>query len=173
MVTSSPLKDDAGRIIGASEILRDITERRRVEAERELTISVLDRINSSPDLRTLMREVTDLLLDATGCEAVGIRLRDGDDFPYFETRGFPPEFVQAENELYATDSEGKLLPGREGRQSSNACVAIILLRAFNAAKPFFTARASFWTDGTTQLLAGTTERRPPGPHAQSLQWRRV
>ena len=156
-VTSSPLKDDAGRIIGASEILRDITERRRVEAERELTISVLDRINSSPDLRTLMREVTDLLLDATGCEAVGIRLRDGDDFPYFETRGFPPEFVQAENKLCATDSEGRLLQDGEGHPILECMCGNILCGRFNAAKPFFTARGSFWTNSTTQLLAGTTE----------------
>ena len=43
-----------------------------------------------------MRSVTASLHSWSGCEAVGIRLREGDDFPYFETRGFPAEFVLAE-----------------------------------------------------------------------------
>src|SRR3990170_4125038 len=34
-VTFSPIKDGDGRIIGASAIARDITERRQIEAERE------------------------------------------------------------------------------------------------------------------------------------------
>jgi PAS domain S-box-containing protein len=34
-ITVSPIRDDTGRIIGASKIARDITERRRMEMERE------------------------------------------------------------------------------------------------------------------------------------------
>ena len=34
-LTISPVRDASGRIIGASKIARDITERKRVEAERE------------------------------------------------------------------------------------------------------------------------------------------
>jgi PAS domain S-box-containing protein len=34
-ITVSPIRDDTGRIIGASKIARDITERRRMELERE------------------------------------------------------------------------------------------------------------------------------------------
>ena len=34
-LTVSPVRDGAGRIIGASKIARDITERRRIEAERD------------------------------------------------------------------------------------------------------------------------------------------
>ncbi|WP_447603231.1 PAS domain S-box protein [Nitrospira sp. Nam80] len=42
-LTVSPIKDDAGRIVGASKSARDITERKRIEAElRELTTE-LDR----------------------------------------------------------------------------------------------------------------------------------
>src|SRR5262249_14897591 len=33
-ITVSPIKDAAGRLVGASKVARDITERRRLEAER-------------------------------------------------------------------------------------------------------------------------------------------
>ncbi len=46
--------------------------------------------------------------EQSGCEAAGIRLQEGDDYPYFEARGFPKEFVLAENsttELLASTTE--------------------------------------------------------------------
>jgi hypothetical protein len=41
----------------------------------------------------MMKEVVRFVMGQTGCEAVGIRLRDGDDFPYFEAKGFPDNFI--------------------------------------------------------------------------------
>src|SRR2546428_73633 len=38
-ITVSPVRDSAGRIVGASKIARDITERRRVEEERRRLLS--------------------------------------------------------------------------------------------------------------------------------------
>ena len=40
-LTVSPVRDEAGRIVGASKIARDITERRRAEQERELRLGEL------------------------------------------------------------------------------------------------------------------------------------
>jgi PAS domain S-box-containing protein len=40
-LTVSPVRDNAGRIVGASKIARDITERRRAERERELRFGEL------------------------------------------------------------------------------------------------------------------------------------
>ena len=40
-LTVSPIRDQRGRIIGASKIARDITERRRLEEERELRLGEL------------------------------------------------------------------------------------------------------------------------------------
>jgi len=41
-LTISPIKDDEGRVIGASKIARDITERRQVEAEREKFVTLVE-----------------------------------------------------------------------------------------------------------------------------------
>jgi len=40
-LTVSPMRDESGRVIGASKIARDITERKRAEAQRELLVAEL------------------------------------------------------------------------------------------------------------------------------------
>ncbi|MCX6912179.1 MAG: PAS domain-containing protein, partial [Verrucomicrobia bacterium] len=138
-------------------VLLDITERRRLEEERELTLHLLDRINSCPNLRGLIQAVTLLLQGATGCEAVGIRLRDGEDFPYFQTVGFPPSFVQAENTLCAVDPQGQVVRDLQGHPVMECMCGNVLRGRSDPAKPGFTARGSFWTNSLTDLLAGTTK----------------
>jgi PAS domain S-box-containing protein len=45
-VTISPLRDERGRIIGASKIARDITGRKQTEAEQEQLVTELQRVNA-------------------------------------------------------------------------------------------------------------------------------
>ena len=144
-----------GKIIQCN--IRDITERKLVESEREITIEVLRLLGESKDRHALLRSVTALLHEWSGCEAVGIRLREGEDFPYYETRGFPPEFVLAENRLCAADSQGELTRDSKGDPILECMCGNVLCGRFDPAKPFFTAHGSFWTNCTTELLANTTE----------------
>ena len=41
-LTISPIKDDAGHVVGASKIVRDITDRKRVEADREKFVRLVE-----------------------------------------------------------------------------------------------------------------------------------
>ncbi|HVQ17033.1 MAG TPA: PAS domain S-box protein, partial [Vicinamibacterales bacterium] len=41
-LTISPIKDDAGHVVGASKIVRDITERKKVEADREKFVTLVE-----------------------------------------------------------------------------------------------------------------------------------
>ena len=122
-----------------------------------VTLQFLRLVNSADDLHSLMREATRLLQEWSGCAAVGIRLRDGDDFPYFETRGFPVEFIQAENRLCVHDLGGQLARDELGNPILECMCGNILCGRFNPALPFFTSGGSFWSNSTSQLLATTTE----------------
>jgi PAS domain S-box-containing protein len=143
--------------------IRDNTERRRAERECAALVELLRLINTNNDIHTLMRSATAFLQDATGCEAVGVRLRAGDDFPYFETRGFSAEFVNVENRLCAVDQRGEPVRDLAGNAVLECMCGNILCGRFDPAQPFFTAHGSFWTNCTTELLARTTEaeRRAP------------
>ena len=50
-------------------------------------------LEALPDRTALLRTVIGLLRLWTGCEAVGVRLRQGEDYPYFTTLGFSEHFV--------------------------------------------------------------------------------
>jgi len=155
-VSSSPNGGPARRLV-----MSDITKRKRLEQERELSIRVLDRINSTTNLRALMGEVAVMLREALGCDAVGIRLRDGEDFPYFETQGFPAAFVKAENGLCSRDDKGELARDRQGDPVMECLCGNVLRGRFDPAQPGFTSRGSFWTNRITKLPGGPSEAGPP------------
>jgi len=128
------------------------------EAEaREATIELLRLCNKAGSLTELMRDLVLFFQRLTGCEAVGVRLREGDDFPYYETRGFPEEFVLAENRLCAIDPSGETVRDDAGHPALDCMCGNILCARVDPSKPFFTARGSFWSSCTTDLLASTTD----------------
>jgi PAS domain S-box-containing protein len=81
-LTISPVRDAAGRIVGASKIARDITGRKHAEQERELLLSrerdahriaellnkVGPRLAAQLDLNKLVQEVTDIATTLIGAE---------------------------------------------------------------------------------------------------------
>ncbi len=151
-----PLKNPAGQVVGLLGIARDITDRKRMEAERERTIALLHLINEKDDLRDLIQSVLDLLQRELGYDAVGVRLKQGYDFPYYEARGFPPEFAQAESSLCALDQRGELVRDSAGNPVLECMCGNVLCGRFDPALPFFTAHGSFWTNSTTALLASAS-----------------
>jgi PAS domain S-box-containing protein len=144
-------------------VMSDITERKLNEADRETMLALLRLVNASNNTRELIRAVTAELQGWSGCEAVGIRLRDGDDFPYYETRGFPAKFVQAESHLCARNANGELLRDGRGAPVLECMCGNILSGRFDARLPSFTPGGSFWTNNTTKLLTSTTEADRQSP----------
>jgi PAS domain S-box-containing protein len=136
---------------------RDVTEELRYHHERETTLKLLRLLNEPNDTHELARGLTEFLRERTGCSAVGVRLRDGDDYPYFETRGFPPEFVAMENSLCSRDEHGGVKRDRAGNPLLECMCGNILCGRFNPAQPFFTPKGSFRTNSTTELLRTTSE----------------
>jgi signal transduction histidine kinase len=156
-VNASPVKDADGRIIGSISIVRDITESKRAEKERETTIEFLRLVNESQSTKELIHAATGFFQERSGCEAVGIRIKEKDDYPYYETRGFSHEFVQQENRLCSYDEEGQTVPDNEGIPILDCMCGNVIRGRFDPSRPFFTARGSFWTNDTSELLTSTTE----------------
>ena len=149
--------DDTGQMIGFQAVGEDVTERRHYSAEQEFTLHMLQSMDRTSDLDGLIRDVTTLMQHWSGCEAVGIRLQEGEDFPYYETRGFPESFVRSERSLCALDSSGGILRDTAGNPVLECMCGNVICGRFDPSLPFFTENGSFWTNSTTDLLASTTE----------------
>jgi len=142
---------------GLSIYFRDVTERRRAQERQELTASILDELNRRVDFGDSVREILRLVKTFVGVEAVAIRLRAGEDFPYFVADGFPEEFLRTENSLLATDEAGNVTLDEEGRAILECMCGNIALGRSDPFQPFFTQGGSFWTNSTSELLATTSE----------------
>lgn len=138
-------------------VFLDITERKQAEMERETTIELLRIVNESTATGELVSAAVTFFQRQSDCEAVGIRLRDGFDYPYYETRGFPGEFITAENSLCLKDADGNTELDDVGNPVIACMCGNVIQGRFDPSKPFFTEHGSFWTNSTTALLASTTE----------------
>ena len=137
--------------------LSDITERKKAEERNGNERDLLRICHFAIDTPELMRELIGYFKQMTGIEAVGVRLHQGEDFPYYETTGFSNEFVMAERSLCAKDFRGGLLRDSSGNPVLECMCGNIICGRFDPSRPFFTKHGSFWSSCTTQLLATTTE----------------
>jgi PAS domain S-box-containing protein len=60
---------------------------------------ILSRSHHAESLEDLIRGCSLLLKEFSGADAVGVRLKRGDNFPYYEISGFSNSFSVAENEI--------------------------------------------------------------------------
>ena len=69
-LTISPIKDEAGNVVGASKIVRDVTDRRRAEADRERFVTVIE--NSTDFIGMCDLEGMPFFVNRAGLEMVGL-----------------------------------------------------------------------------------------------------
>jgi PAS domain S-box-containing protein len=137
--------------------IRNITEHKRVERQRGLSLHILERLNVGGNQADLIHDIITLIKEFSGFEAVGIRLREGKDYPYYDSLGFIEGHVKTENQLRAVNAKGKVIKDAQGNPIMECMCGNIICSRFNPAKPSFTKEGSFWTNSTTELLATTNK----------------
>lgn len=149
-----------GEITGSvlMRVLLYAFECHRTEIRERLARQTLEMLNRQQNLEETILEFLRVVKRAIDFDAVGIRLRDGDDFPYYQTIGFSEAFICAERFLCAKDRTGEVLRDDVGDPVLECMCGNILRGRTNTVLPFFTDGGSFWTNSTTKLLAGTTEK---------------
>jgi PAS domain S-box-containing protein len=143
-------------------VLHDITAQRRREKNMQLATTVLECLNAHEDKRDMIQAVLAEIQESTGLDAVAIRLHEGDDYPYWETAGFPGEFVEAESSLCVCYENGEIARDADGEPILECMCGNVLRGRMDPAMPFFTEGGSFWTNSTTELLANTSEEDRQG-----------
>ncbi len=139
---------------------RDVTERKQAEAYREIGQEVLQILNEPGDFQDAIHRVLDALKTRTGIDAVGIRLRDGDDFPYFAQKGFSKDFVLTENTLIEHAADGGVCRDKDGNVSLECTCGLVISGKTNPANPYYTQGGSCWTNDKADTPFQDTRLHP-------------
>ncbi|MFH1888447.1 MAG: PAS domain S-box protein [Pseudomonadota bacterium] len=143
-------------------IYSDVTEQVAALRRQNLYAEVLGILNHSGGWESILDSLLEAIVEFSGFEAVGIRLRQGGDFPYLRSRGFPDGFLEQENSLCACDTQGKACLDEQGRPVLEGLCGNVVQDRVDPSLPFFTQAGSFWTNSTTAFLATTTEKERQG-----------
>jgi PAS domain S-box-containing protein len=126
----------------------------QIESQQKLVASILRVLNrGSGDVTALIREVLLLIRESTGFDAVGLRIRRGEDYPYYEQNGFSDDFVQEENLLCKRRDDGSIALDRNGRPELECACGLVLSGRTDSGTRFFTEGGSFWTNCSSELLS--------------------
>jgi len=150
-------EEDRERIV---VFMRDITGRKRAEAYREMGRQVLQILNEPGDFQACLHRVLSVLKARTGVDALGIRLKDGEDFPYIVHDGFSKDFLRAENSLIGRDAEGCVCRDSDGNACLECTCGLVVSGKTPSAHPLFTPGGSFWTNDSSALLDLPPDKDP-------------
>ncbi len=144
--------------------IEDITKRKRAEEKlrvatdrTKLALDILKQLNQRLPTIESVKIIVERVQEFNQLEAVAIRLRDGEDFPYFMYDGFTEDFIEAERYLCARHPDGGIIRDEQGTPYLECMCGNVIKGRTDRSLPFFTERGSFWSNCTTDLLASTTE----------------
>ena len=126
---------------------------KRVEDSAWLSRTISHCASQSLTRTDFLSEVSKVLMDFSGCDAVEVRLNDGDLHYRWEAERHPENAARFEPVRWMIGEDGRVIPasphgwGLEGLCRDVAC------RHFDAGLPFFTHGGSFWTGDTWEPLA--------------------
>ena len=148
--TLGPVRLPTGPAILA--IVRDITKRKRVETYHKLGREVLQTLNQPISLGDMLQQVIHTIRKSMGVDAVGIRMRNKGDFPYYSQEGFSKDFLTKENSLLCPSSSGDFCRDVDGKPSLDCTCGLVVSGRTDPSNPLFTRGGSAWTNDSFQLL---------------------
>ena len=141
-------------------VMNDISARKQAEAYREMGSEILRIFLQPGDLRSCIRRTLAALKTRTGFDAVGIRLQEGEDFPYFIQEGFPEGFLLTENSLLSRAADGGICRDRDGGACLECTCGLVISGQTDESNPLFTRGGSFWTNDSRPLLDIPADKDP-------------
>jgi GAF domain-containing protein len=137
-----------------------VTERKEAEHRQHLATEILGILNDPSTLVDSIHLILAAIKQGQGFDAVGIRLRSGDDFPYFIQNGFSQDFLLTENTLIARDESGGSCREKNGSISLECICGLVISGQTDPTNPLFTEGGSCWTNNSKQILDLPAEQDP-------------
>jgi PAS domain S-box-containing protein len=127
-----------------------------------VALRTIECLAATDDVVDAIHRILRVIVDETGIQCAGIRLREGDDFPYYAFSGLSREFIQLESSLCLRNPDGSLATDAQGRPAL-ACLCGRVIRGQTLPdESCFTSTGSFFVP-CLQTLATTIPPAKLGP----------
>lgn len=126
----------------------------RLEDSASLSRRILHCANRSLSRTDFLHDVSTILMDFSTCDAVEIRLSQGDLHYRWEAARQPRDTTRLELVSWTRDRNGRVIPALGEDSDLEVLCRYVAGQRFDASRPSFTNNGSFWT-------GDTWERRPP------------
>ena len=140
--------------------IRDITKRKQAETYLEMGREILQVLNKPDKIEESIQSILSILKKRIGVDAVGLRLQDGEDYPYFVQEGFSKDFLRTENTLLERGKDGGVCRDKDGNVSLECTCGLILSGKTDPSNPLFTKGGSAWTNDSFPVLDIPSDEDP-------------
>jgi len=148
--------DVCGLAIGNARTYQKIKQ-----AEAGLATQVLGAFYQSDDIKDMIHNILTLIKKFSGFEALGIRLQEETDFPYYDAIGFSTDFLETEKYLCVRDDTGNLVLAAE-KNPVLACICGSIISEKKCSSAIsFTEYGSFGSNDINQLMSSHAELNEP------------
>ena len=151
-VDGLPVFDNNGDISEIVISFVDITDRKESEVSRTLGMEILKKLNDNNTMNSSIQQVLVLLKTYTDTDAIGIRIQEGEDFPYYEQSGFPEDFLLTENSLIIRNADGSTCRNTDGTACLACTCGLVISGTADLTNPLFSKGGSFWTNNSLPIL---------------------
>ena len=138
-------------------MLQDTSAGRRPEVGEALLSIIMGILNKPAALNEVIHDILKLIKTYSKFEALGIRLKSGEDYPYYDTLGFSPEFMDDAKYLCDRDEQGKIITKKDGKLNYECLCCLVIEGQIDTPRPFFTKYGSFWTNSISALMFSSTD----------------
>lgn len=127
-----------------SRAIRYAIERKIAQNEREISIELLKLVNSNRTVDDVIKAAVAFFREKTGCDATGISLKHGEDYPFSNSAGFSEQSVASQNSV--------LIRNKYENYALNYTNLNIILDRLKSVGHLFTDNGSFWTNNASRFL---------------------
>ncbi|MFP4175964.1 MAG: PAS domain S-box protein [Candidatus Brocadiia bacterium] len=156
----TPIKNPGEKFNRVVVAHTNITDRKQAEEYRQMRLKILRILNEPGELEDAIQKVLSALKEYTDLDAIGIRLQDGEDFPYFAQKGFSDDFISEENSLIGRNQDGDICRDQDGNIRLECTCGMVISGKTDPDNPHVSRGGSFWTNDSSQLLDIPSEQDP-------------
>jgi len=123
-----------------------------VQDFRALSHRILQYANRGGPVIEFLREVSKMLLDFSGCDAVELLLKEGENYSRCEANRHAKQFFHFEIIPRAQNEDGESIPGTQKDSDLERLCNYIVHGRIDPSSLFFTKNGSFWIGNTENPL---------------------